>query len=415
LDNDLGKNIIDLITIPGDERRRKMNNSTHYWSVILLFSFGILLSQLGPDQPGSTLAACYVAPGGDDNQDCTNIVKPCETINEALSEPGCNGTIFVATGIYTNTGDEVVRITKSINLSGGWDVSFSSPSGTSIIDGGNERRGIFVNSELTAHIRRFTIQNGEWDSGAGIYNNGTLEVRECNVRDNIDIGNEISEGGGIRNGGNGALFLRESTVRDNQSSSGAGVFNAGGLLEITNSTISGNSAHGTGGGINNLGGEIYINNSTISSNTDNSISGEPVASGIHNEDDGSVELRNSIIAGNNGPDCNGINGTLTSSGYNLIGDFSDCSFTAMAGDQTNVAPLLGILQDNGGLTSTHALLFGSLAINAGDPGGCENQLGTALNFDQRGEARVQQCDIGAFEFQTYLHQTLLPVVMKTEK
>ena len=37
------------------------------------------------------------------------------------------------------------------------------------------------------------------------------------------------------------------------------------------------------------------------------------------------------------------------------------------GDIRNTNPLLGPLQDNGGPTMTHALLFHSLAIGAGDP------------------------------------------------
>ena len=61
-----------------------------------------------------------------------------------------------------------------------------------------------------------------------------------------------------------------------------------------------------------------------------------------------------------------------------------------------IDPLLGPLQDNGGLTFTHALLPGSSAIDAGS-----NPLG--LLTDQRGEGfdRVDgpAADMGAFEGQ----------------
>jgi uncharacterized repeat protein (TIGR01451 family) len=55
-------------------------------------------------------------------------------------------------------------------------------------------------------------------------------------------------------------------------------------------------------------------------------------------------------------------------------------------------PLLGTLQDNGGLTFTHALLPSSQAINGGDNSGCPST-------DQRGVPRPQgaACDIGAYE------------------
>jgi hypothetical protein len=56
----------------------------------------------------------------------------------------------------------------------------------------------------------------------------------------------------------------------------------------------------------------------------------------------------------------------------------------------DVDPLLGPLQDNGGPTKTHALLPGSPALNAGDPG----QLGVA---DQRGVVRSGGVNIGAYQ------------------
>ena len=59
--------------------------------------------------------------------------------------------------------------------------------------------------------------------------------------------------------------------------------------------------------------------------------------------------------------------------------------------------MLGPLQHNGGPTLTHALLPGSLAIDAGDPNF------TGASFDQRGPgfARVVdgRIDIGSFEVQ----------------
>jgi len=52
---------------------------------------------------------------------------------------------------------------------------------------------------------------------------------------------------------------------------------------------------------------------------------------------------------------------------------------------------LGPLQDNGGPTQTMALQEGSLAIANGDPDG-------APLTDQRGVARGDHVDIGAFQF-----------------
>jgi len=109
-------------------------------------------------------------------------------------------------------------------------------------------------------------------------------------------------------------------------------------------------------------------------------------------------LQNSILAGNTSftsPDCNG---TISSTGYNLIANTAGCTFAPVVGDLTNIDPKLGPLQDNGGPTLTHALLPGSPAVNAGNPGGCMGSAGL-LTTDQRGFARFGRCDIGAYELQ----------------
>ena len=67
------------------------------------------------------------------------------------------------------------------------------------------------------------------------------------------------------------------------------------------------------------------------------------------------------------------------------------------------------LLDHGGATGTLALLPGSIAIGAGDPTGCKDELGSVLTKDQRGFPRLGVCDIGAFEYQV---ETFLPLVKK---
>ncbi|NIU85743.1 MAG: hypothetical protein GWN56_00105, partial [Nitrosopumilaceae archaeon] len=53
---------------------------------------------------------------------------------------------------------------------------------------------------------------------------------------------------------------------------------------------------------------------------------------------------------------------------------------------------LGPLQDNGGPTFTHELLEGSVAIDMGDPAGCDNPLNGILSTDQRGFIRPSDGD-----------------------
>jgi hypothetical protein len=125
---------------------------------------------------------------------------------------------------------------------------------------------------------------------------------------------------------------------------------------------------------------------------------------------------NTILAtntGSTGPDCANT-GTVTSQGYNLIGNNTGCTFTPATGDQVGtgaspINPLLGALGDNGGPTPTMSLLTNSPAINAGNPAAVSDATAPAppalipcATTDQRGVSRPQGafCDIGAFEFRT---------------
>src|SRR5690606_31272205 len=62
------------------------------------------------------------------------------------------------------------------------------------------------------------------------------------------------------------------------------------------------------------------------------------------------------------------------------------------------------LADNGGPTLTHALLDGSVAIDAGDDAAAVDSAGNPLTTDQRGDGFDRMIgygvDIGAFEVQT---------------
>src|SRR5262249_44806580 len=125
-------------------------------------------------------------------------------------------------------------------------------------------------------------------------------------------------------------------------------------------------------------------------------------------------FQNTIIAGNNSEmivlghtflqndDCSG---TIVSNGHNLMG-FRNQNCMVSGPAPIVADPNLGPLQNNGGPTETHALLAGSPAIDAGDRGGCRDNLGALLTTDQRGFRRTvdgnrdgtARCDIGAVEF-----------------
>ena len=144
-------------------------------------------------------------------------------------------------------------------------------------------------------------------------------------------------------------------------------------------------------------GAVTLRNATIALNNAPDGSG----GGIF----GNVTLNNSVVAGDLGsiPDCAG---TLTTQGYNLLGNDIGCSGMThdLNGDQVGTAgvaidPLLGPLQDNGGWVATHALFPGSPALDAGNPAAPAGTGVVCMLADQRNVTRPggMRCDIGAYE------------------
>jgi hypothetical protein len=289
---------------------------------------------------------------------------------------------------------------------------------------------IGTGSAINVAISGLTIANGKvTDGGAGILagSSATVALSGCSVSGNVIYnpndhnstarpGNspdpssprEIFCAGGSASGisNGGVMSITNCTISGNSSDAsagcprfGGGIYNAG-TLTLTSSTISGNQGYGgaQGGGI--LNDQILnLVNCTIANNS------ADLGGGILNIPSGTVNGKNTIIATNYAPTSPDFYGSLISQRYNLIGNTSGMTITGdTTGNQTNVNPLLGPLQDNGGPTLTQALLHNSPAIDQGSSSGATT--------DQRGYPRpIENAnipnaiggdagDIGAYEDQT---------------
>jgi len=237
-----------------------------------------------------------------------------------------------------------------------------------------------------------------------------LTVNNCTISGNTAAGGASFGGGGIYISicdptGMSSVTINNSTINGNTADqSGGGIENGGNtvgvVLTITNSTISGNTVTFDGGGIynNGVGGHaaLRINNSTLSSNSADS--GGAINNTASFGGTATLDIGDTIL--NSGPGGGTLfndSGTVTSHGYNLSSDDAGGNLNGV-GDQINTDPLLGPLQDNGGLTFTHELLPGSPAIGAGDP-----KFTPPPFFDQRGPGfnRVvnDRLDKGSYEVQ----------------
>jgi hypothetical protein len=299
------------------------------------------------------------------------------TLRQAILAAASGDTINFAAGITATISliQGELLIGKTLTIDG--------PGANVLTVRGNLNYSVFHigSGNFAITLSGLTITQG--CCSGGVFNEGssTLSITGCTITGNHDCG--------IYNYSTGTVNITNSTLSGNSANLGGGIRNGStGTVNLTNSTISDNSAGSAGGGIANFG-TLTITNGTISANSAGGDGG-----GIYNNSGNTVNGKNSIIAKNTsstsfGPDFNGI---LTSQGYNLIGNTSGMTITGTTtGNQLNVDPLLGPLQNNGGPTLTQALLLGSTAIDAGNDA-------TAPPTDQRGFSRSGVSDIGAFEF-----------------
>lgn len=270
---------------------------------------------------------------------------------------------------------------KNTTVSGNTDSGLHAPHGdvsasfyaehSVIADNG----GSGISGAGYSHLKNSTIASNR---GAGLsvdfryYGGGGANLEGCTIEGNQ--GGGVFGGGGSYNQEEDALKISNSTITNN-AGTGVGHFAAGRLISIRNSTITGNKAGERGGG-------IYVSDSMYGTS--------------------SVVVENSIVAGNVAsadPDVATADGTFTVD-YSLIQDPGSAVFTETVPGSNIIgkAPMLGVLADNGGLTQTHVLLPGSLAIDSGDP-----NFKAPPDFDQRGAGfeRVVngRIDMGAFEVQ----------------
>ncbi len=234
-------------------------------------------------------------------------------------------------------------------------------------------------------VNTSVFRNNTANQAGAIDNRGTLNLTDVEF-----IGNTGGNAGGALNNSN---FLRVTNVTfsGNSATRGGALYNSGAFSDviITNTTISGNTATNSGAGIftsklvDLINVTLAYNTATLSTSS---------GGGVYLGGSGAVQMKNTIIANNNAAFGNNTNfqGGMISLNNNLVDDLNTIA-SPQNKDKINTDPLLNpTLQNNGGFTSTHALLNGSPAINAGTKTG-------APDTDQRGYARDSTYDIGAFE------------------
>jgi len=302
---------------------------------------------------------------------------PCteQGIRDAIAEGGGPHT-FDCGGPRTVVTESEMIIDNDVILDGGGNLTVD----------GDEKHTVFrVSNGTIAELHGFDVTGGfpriVDNGGGGILNKGTLSVTAVTVSGNVCGGGCV--GGGIRN--EGTITLTNSTVSGNTgdpiTGTGGGLHNDNGAtMTLINSTVSGNT-----GGISNEG-TLMLTSGTLSGSIQTLAPGSA-----------SVAFKNTVIRGECTERDVRLPAMWTSNGNNIESPGDTCGFD-QATDLVNVTEgqlNVGELAENGGLTKTHALGEGSVAIDHIPGAACE------VNEDQRGEPRPgrSMCDVGSFEVQ----------------
>lgn len=277
----------------------------------------------------------------------------------------------------------------SSNCDGGGGIS-NEKSGTLNVSNnstfsGNSagNRGGGVSNRGTATISGSTFSgNSSGTRGGGMDNRGTATVLNVKFLNN-NAGSYTGIGGGISNGGGGALTVRNSDFSANKAQTGGGIFNGSGTLIVKGTTFTGNTTtdFGNGAGIANSGGTTTLNNSTLAANSTQYGGGIYVVGGT-------VNVTNSTFSGNSAR--SGGGGIYTDSGaLNVTNSTFSTNWTAYGGAIYMNAGTLNVtnstLSGNRGWSdggaiynngSTATLYNTIVANNSGSGSECENNSGT---------------------------------------
>ena len=313
---------------------------------------------------------------------------------------GSNTNNYAKLDGFTITGGNADGLTSPQDRGGGIYNYRGNPSLTNVIFSGNAATfggGMYNGGESSYStgsnpvLTNVTFLYNLATEGGGLYNDNFSSPRLMDV--SFSWNRAIRSGGGMENYNYSNPILTNTTFNNNSASAGGGMMNWGNSSPtLVDATFNANIAFETGGAIyNDAGSSPSLMYLTVSGNQ------APQGGGMYNYYGSNPSVTGGIFYGDQGGEIYESLGTSTIM-YSIVqGGYPGTG-------NLDADPLLGPLQDNGGLTQTMALGAGSPAIDAGDSFYCPST-------DQRGISRPQgsRCDIGAYESVATVTPTQTPV------
>jgi hypothetical protein len=402
------------------------------WLLVLVVGLLALALPAGQTRAAPEARTIRVAGNGVNANTCGGEANPCRDIQYAVDRAATGDTVLVAAGVYTRnaslnpcpflvTQAVVCFFNKALTIRGGYSIyNWSSPSGTTVIDGQGAWSGVVAVQTVanTAFLTMsgFTIQycrsfgsdkNGAGDSltrqgiGAGIWGQGTpVNLTDMIFKNNIakGIDSGFSDGGagtgaGLAvNSAPGTSTLTRVTFEDNQALGGSGSIRGGVALGgalftyqtqlvgnhvrfINNQAIAGNSG---GAGTyqtlqaDALGGAASFESDTVTTFNDVTLTGNKAVGGNAgagggamggNAFGGALFVENAVLSVNDAL----INGNQAIGGnaFNAGGGFAG-----------------GIHGQNGGVTINRARVLSNKAVSGASSGGSARAAAAGgLNFN----------------------------------
>ena len=288
---------------------------------------------------------------------------------------------------------------NNITLTGGnglWVLGDVTLNHVNLVD--NSGGGLHIQGGIVTVLDSLIANNTIGSNGGGVsVMQGALIIERSTVENNT----AAYLGGGIY-GASSQVEIRDSIIRGNVSKQGGGVNLLMSSALITRSLITDNRAEGEspagkGGGLFGIGSMISVTNTTFLSNTPNAVYNAEAEITLQH-----VTLFNNPMGiqsvGYNVPGVVKVYNSLLADAVSCIaqGDGQFISIGNLANDSTCqdtsfASGLVAELSAEGGYVPVLSISELSTAVNRGDPAYC-------LPEDQRGAARDDACDVGAFEF-----------------